>query len=166
MCQPPFHVLQANSSFCDGFANPTCGVQFVENFLSSHVAVATALGKPLIIEEFGKGNLAGVPQSEPERIQDFSAIYNALSTSLAANGPIKGVPQLLRTSVTAVSTAPRHGGWIPVAAKACLVRGVRPGCCSGGKGKGAGPLSCSCRCRAWHWACRSGLLGVGFLGKR
>ena len=94
MCaMPPFYALQANSTFC-ATANPTCGVPFVENFLTSHTAVATALGKPIIVEEFGKTLDAGVPQSGPERIQDFSAIYGALSTSLVAKGPIQGVPQL------------------------------------------------------------------------
>ena len=97
MCaRPPFHVLQANSTFC-ATANPSCGVQFVENFLTSHTAVATALGKPMIVEEFGKTLDAGVPQSGPERIQDFSAIYGALSTSLAAKGPIQGVPRSLES---------------------------------------------------------------------
>ena len=45
--------VQVNTTYC-GFDNPSCGPQFVSDWVSSHMDDATQLGKPVIMEEFGK----------------------------------------------------------------------------------------------------------------
>lgn len=71
-------------------------VAFTKSWLSSHMKNAQALGKPFIVEEFGKS----VDMRDPgtiAKVRDpvFSAVYDALSDSLKSDGIFKGRPPAL-----------------------------------------------------------------------
>ena len=62
----------------------TQDARFPSTWINAHITADAALGKPLLLEEFGKsagrGNKEGV----------YEDVYGALERSLAANGPLRG----------------------------------------------------------------------------
>lgn len=59
-------------------------LDFFKTWISQHVTDAALIGKPLILEEFGKQNGDG------QRDAYFQAAYDAVDESLKSGGPLKG----------------------------------------------------------------------------
>ena len=73
----------------------------VSSWFSQHQQNAKALGKPLILEEFGKnvtlGNGSNALQSSirSQRLPVFEMIYGTLNASLASGGSLRGAVGVL-----------------------------------------------------------------------
>lgn len=62
----------------------------VESWMSDHESDAAALGKPLVIEEFGKNVTSHTANVlAHERNPTFAAVFDALNSSLASDGSIR-----------------------------------------------------------------------------
>lgn len=66
-------------------------VRFISTWLTSHIDNARSLGKPFIVEEFGKS----LDKHDPGTIATvrdpiFKVVYDALSNSLNSDGYFKG----------------------------------------------------------------------------
>ena len=66
-------------------------VGFTTSWLTAHINNAQALGKPFIVEEFGKS----IDQRDPGTISTvrdpvFTAVYNMLNANLKSDGIFKG----------------------------------------------------------------------------
>lgn len=72
---------QANETFCNT-GNPSCGPNFVSNWLEAHKEDAASLGKALVVGEFGK-QLGG---AEPY----FRVVYDSYSNSTARGENLRG----------------------------------------------------------------------------
>ena len=90
------HIWPLNWSWVDA-ANLSgtwdAGAAKVEKYIADHVALASRLGKPLVIEEFGfprDGGLydPGVPTSFKDRF--YSLIYDAVLADAREGGPLAG----------------------------------------------------------------------------
>ena len=66
---------------------------FGKDWIDGHIAGARALGKPLVLEEFGKavGGLASSDQTEADRAKWFNQTYSQLRESVEARDALKGV---------------------------------------------------------------------------
>ena len=66
-------------------------VSFINSWLTSHINNAKSLGKPFIVEEFGKA-LDKHDADSIAKVRDpvFTAVYDALSDSLDSDGSFKG----------------------------------------------------------------------------
>ncbi|EFN54948.1 hypothetical protein CHLNCDRAFT_13801, partial [Chlorella variabilis] len=64
------------------------GIDFGQGWLDAHIKVAAELGKPLILEEFGKGAAEGDILST--RDPWFELVKNAVDSSLQSDGPLRG----------------------------------------------------------------------------
>ena len=67
---------------------------FGTQWLSSHQQQATLLGKPLVLEEFGKATLqASVSDATrtAQRLPIFTQVYTSFNQSFYGNGPLQGV---------------------------------------------------------------------------
>nr|QOL01199.1 putative extracellular protein TR9_011a [Trebouxia lynnae] len=72
----------------------TWDVDFLEAWIKQHAADAKAMGKPFMIEEFGKEvHLESGAQANITSIRGpfYRKVYQQLQESLAADGPLKGV---------------------------------------------------------------------------
>ncbi|DBA97559.1 hypothetical protein WJX77_001628 [Trebouxia sp. C0004] len=66
-------------------------VSFTTAWLTAHIANAQSLGKPFIVEEFGKSISARDPTTiSTVRDPVFTAVYNMLNSNLKADGIFKG----------------------------------------------------------------------------
>jgi len=66
-------------------------VSFTTAWLTAHIANAQSLGKPFIVEEFGKSINARDPTTiSTVRDPVFTAVYNMLNSNLKADGIFKG----------------------------------------------------------------------------
>ncbi|GMH40607.1 hypothetical protein BSKO_08511 [Bryopsis sp. KO-2023] len=66
-------------------------LQFQRNWIAEHINDAKGLGKPLVVEEFGK-TAPDTPQGRTaERNPFFQDIYNTFAQQRAAGGPLKGI---------------------------------------------------------------------------
>lgn len=64
---------------------------FTTAWLTSHIANAQSLGKPFIVEEFGKSiNARDATTISTVRDPVFTAVYNMLNSNLKADGIFKG----------------------------------------------------------------------------
>lgn len=83
-----FYVLVSSSLLYrrDNWLVPR--VDFVQTYIAQHAADAARLGKPLVIEEFGKE--ANATRIATERDPFFKAVYDAVAASLASGGSLKG----------------------------------------------------------------------------
>lgn len=74
---------QANLSFCNQ-GNPSCGPPFVANWIDSHAEDAQAMGKPFVIEEYGKLTGNALPY--------FQTVYQKYLDSIqnSAAGVLRG----------------------------------------------------------------------------
>ena len=71
----------------------TWNVDFLEAWIKQHAADAAALGKPFMIEEFGKEvHLEKGVEANITSIRGpfYRKVYQQLQESLAADGPLKG----------------------------------------------------------------------------
>lgn len=90
------HVWPLNWGWVDGknlAGTWDAGRARVEDYLATHVRLATAMGKPLVIEEFGfprDGELYDPQVPTTFRQRYYELIYGAAQTSLAGSGPIAG----------------------------------------------------------------------------
>ncbi|WP_353228834.1 mannanase [Novosphingobium sp.] len=90
------HVWPLNWGWVDGknlAATWDAGKTKVEDYLTTHIALATAANKPLVIEEFGfprDGELYDPTVATTFRQQYYRLIYGAAETSLAQGGPVAG----------------------------------------------------------------------------
>ncbi|KAK9826448.1 hypothetical protein WJX81_007622 [Elliptochloris bilobata] len=67
------------------------GVDFVTSWLDAHIAAAASLGKPLLVEEFGKVVTADTDACDSsERSPYFEAVYGKVEASIRAGGAAKG----------------------------------------------------------------------------
>ena len=72
----------------------TWELEFLEAWIKQHAADAAALGKPFMVEEFGKevhlesGSAANISSI---RTPFYQKVYQQLQDSLAADGPLKGM---------------------------------------------------------------------------
>jgi len=67
-------------------------VSFTTAWLTAHIANAQSLGKPFIVEEFGKSINARDPTTiSTVRDPVFTAVYNMLNSNLKADGIFKGM---------------------------------------------------------------------------
>lgn len=67
---------------------------FETQWLTSHQQQATLLGKPLVLEEFGKATLqASVSDATrtAQRLPIFTQVYTSFNQSFYGNGPLQGV---------------------------------------------------------------------------
>eukprot|EP00884_Botryococcus_braunii_P009399 jgi/Botrbrau1/18460/Bobra.0072s0043.1 len=64
--------------------------QFIESWLSAHDRDAAALGKPVILEEFGKWVKAGTSADQAQRVAVYQAVYQQILQSASSGGAIKG----------------------------------------------------------------------------
>ena len=82
----------------------TWDLDFLEIWIKQHAADAAALGKPFMIEEFGKevhlesGTAANITSV---RGPFYRKVYQQLQDSIAADGPLKG--KILQTSAAKIS---------------------------------------------------------------
>ena len=67
-------------------------VSFIKSWLASHINNAKSLGKPFIVEEFGKA-LDKHDAASIAKVRDpvFKAVYDALSDSVQSDGTFKGM---------------------------------------------------------------------------
>ena len=75
----------------------TWNVDFLEAWIKQHAADAAALGKPFMIEEFGKEvHLEKGVEANITSIRGpfYRKVYQQLQESLAADGPLKGALRL------------------------------------------------------------------------
>ena len=68
-------------------------VAFVKSWMEAHIRNTQSLGKPFIVEEFGKG----LDKRDAETITNvrdpvFKAVYDMLDSSLKSDGIFKGKP--------------------------------------------------------------------------
>ena len=90
------HVWPLNWGWVDGknlAGTWDAGRQRVEAYLATHLRLATTLGKPLVIEEFGfprDGELYDPQVPTTFRQRYYRLIHGAAETSLATGGPIAG----------------------------------------------------------------------------
>ncbi|KUR74000.1 hypothetical protein [Novosphingobium sp. Fuku2-ISO-50] len=90
------HVWPLNWGWVDGknlAGTWGAGRTRVEAYLATHVRLATTLGKPLVIEEFGfprDGELYDPQVPTTFRQRYYRLIHGAAETSLATGGPIAG----------------------------------------------------------------------------
>jgi len=78
---------QTNASFCGRKGNPSCGTQFIDNWIKSHAAdSASILNKPLVVEEFGNGAYKSPPDLA---IQNpvYKAVYDPYLSYLKTGQP-------------------------------------------------------------------------------
>lgn len=71
----------------------TWDVDFLETWIKQHAADAKAMGKPFMIEEFGKEvHLESGAQANISSIRGpfYRKVYQQLQESLNADGPLKG----------------------------------------------------------------------------
>ena len=94
---PRLIVIRGPSKQHKGRSRIACLLQvkdpagFTKSWLTSHINNAKSLGKPLIVEEFGKSLDMRSPQTIAEvRDPVFAAVYDALSDSLESDGTFKG----------------------------------------------------------------------------
>lgn len=67
-------------------------VKFIGSWLTSHIDNARSLGKPFIVEEFGKSLAKRDPGTIAEvRDPIFKVVYDQLSDSLDSDGYFKGM---------------------------------------------------------------------------
>eukprot|EP00891_Asterochloris_glomerata_P001911 jgi/Astpho2/1911/Aster-x1048 len=67
-------------------------VAFSTSWINAHLADSTSLGKPFVLEEFGKQTIsANTTQTTLYRNPVFAAVFNSFASSLQSNGPFKGV---------------------------------------------------------------------------
>lgn len=65
---------------------------FTTAWLTAHINNAQTLGKPFIVEEFGKSISARDPATiATVRDPIFTAVYNMLNSNLKADGVFKGM---------------------------------------------------------------------------
>ena len=67
---------------------------FETQWLGSHDSAATALGKPLVLEEFGKATLTPSVSDAvrtAQRLPIFNQVYTAFNNSFYGNGALQGV---------------------------------------------------------------------------
>jgi hypothetical protein len=66
---------------------------FGKDWIEGHIAGARQLGKPLVLEEFGKavGGLASSDQTETDRAKWFNQTYSQIRDSVEARDALKGV---------------------------------------------------------------------------
>ena len=70
-------------------------VAFTNSWLTAHIANAQSLGKPFIVEEFGKSiNARDANTISTVRDPVFTAVYNMLNSNLKADGIFKGMLQM------------------------------------------------------------------------
>lgn len=72
----------------------TWDVDFLERWIKQHAADAKAMGKPFMIEEFGKEvHLESGVKANISSIRGpfYRKVYQQLQESLNADGPLKGV---------------------------------------------------------------------------
>ncbi|KAK9843772.1 hypothetical protein WJX81_005762 [Elliptochloris bilobata] len=62
----------------------TQDVRFPSTWINAHISAVGELGKPLLLEEFGKSSGAGNKEGV------YEDVYGALEKSLASNGPLRG----------------------------------------------------------------------------
>ena len=80
------------SHCCMQVADP---VNFTTSWLTAHIANAQSLGKPFIVEEFGKSiNARDANTISTVRDPVFTAVYNMLNSNLKADGIFKGMLQI------------------------------------------------------------------------
>lgn len=69
------------------------GSKKVQDYLDTHVRLAKAIGKPLVIEEFGfprDGEAYGPAATTEYRERYYKMIYDVTETSIASGGPVAG----------------------------------------------------------------------------
>lgn len=81
-------------------------VAFTNSWLTAHIKNAQALGKPFIVEEFGKS----ISKRDPGTISSvrdpvFTAVYNQLSDNLKSDGVFKGEACLLVSVKSVLASA-------------------------------------------------------------
>ena len=64
-------------------------IDFGKTWVSSHVRAAQELGKPLVVEEFGKA-VSDENQIASVRNPWYSLVYDAAARSIASGGPLRG----------------------------------------------------------------------------
>jgi len=90
------HVWPLNWGWVDGknlAATWDAGKQRVEAYLATHIRLASTMGKPLVIEEFGfprDGELYDPQIPTTFRQRYYKLIHGTAEASLAAGGPIAG----------------------------------------------------------------------------
>lgn len=90
------HVWPLNWSWIDAkdlAGTRAAGATKVQDYLDQHIAIATRIGKPLVIEEFGYPRDGGSydPAATTRYKDDFyRQIYAAVTASAQAGGPIAG----------------------------------------------------------------------------
>ncbi|KAL4450094.1 hypothetical protein ABPG77_010763 [Micractinium sp. CCAP 211/92] len=72
----------------DNWRNPPYDVAWGQQWIDAHVQVASQLGLPLVLEEFGKN----AAEQSIGSIRDpwFEMVNNAVDSSLASGGPLRG----------------------------------------------------------------------------
>lgn len=82
------------------------GVDFVSAWIAAHIAAATALGKPLLIEEFGKVVAADdAATDDSERNPYYAAVYKARPCRPPAHPPAPCGHEAARSGAHADSLA-------------------------------------------------------------
>jgi mannan endo-1,4-beta-mannosidase len=90
------HIWPLNWSWVDSAdlaGTWTAGEDKVRDYMATHEAIATELGKPLVFEEFGFPRDGGrFDPGSPTRFKDrfYRLIYAAVEESLAKGGPLAG----------------------------------------------------------------------------
>ena len=89
-------------------------VSFIKSWLTSHINNAKSLGKPFIVEEFGKA-LDKHDAGSIAKVRDpvFKAVYDALSDSVQSDGTFKGMRSSMSTSETSKCKQCQDGPYPP-----------------------------------------------------
>ncbi|MCJ1422622.1 hypothetical protein MMC29_000502 [Sticta canariensis] len=74
-------------------------VPFADGWLYAHMEDAMTIGKPLVLEEFGKASapfstnnvIYGEGETEESQMQYYKLVYAITESSINVNGPIKGI---------------------------------------------------------------------------
>lgn len=103
---PVLAVLQVNTTYKK---DP---VAFAKSWLSAHMKSSEGLGKPFVVEEFGK-NIYDRSPDNIAKVRDpvFAAVYDALADSLKSGGVFRGETACVWHAIATMSSRVLAHAW-------------------------------------------------------